>query len=102
MPTELLEEKITLIDPNKLDLYTNLPIRPDAREGFDYQIINEDIWNFFYGRYGGIPLTRYTSENTSDGSIMVDLWFKEVIIFHFNLISRSKYWFCPFLIKNSR
>lgn len=48
-------------DANCVDRY----LRSDVSERFDYKVINQELWEFLYSKYGGSEIRRYT---ISDGS----------------------------------
>lgn len=68
-----------LIDPSFEELYANLPIKLGLEENRDFFIVNEEVWNFLYQRYGGIPVPRptYRQTETSIG-ISVETWLQKV------------------------
>lgn len=35
-------------------------LRSDIREKVDYKVINEEMWNFLYSKYGGSTIKRYS------------------------------------------
>jgi hypothetical protein len=68
-----------LIDPSFDELYANLPIKLGLEENRDFFIVNEEVWNFLYQRYGGIPIPRPTFRQTETSmGISVETWLQKV------------------------
>jgi hypothetical protein len=34
-------------------------LKADVRERYDYKVINQELWQFLYSRYGGSEIKRY-------------------------------------------
>lgn len=48
--------KIEQFEKNTVDKY----IKSDVRERYQYKIINQELWNFLYSKYGGSEIKRFS------------------------------------------
>ena len=42
------------------DIYCNFQLKPGMKEGQDYQVVNQEMWDILCGRYGGRPIRRFS------------------------------------------
>ena len=61
-------------DPNS---YYNYILKPDVKPNNDYKLINQDIWRFFYTKYGGTEIKRFYYKNSPFG-IQIEIHLKEI------------------------
>ena len=50
------------------DSYFNYVLKKDLKMNFDYKAVDEETWNFFHSRYGGIPIKRFYHKAYSFGA----------------------------------
>lgn len=48
--------KVEQFEKNTVDKY----IKSDVRERYQYKIINQELWNFLYSKYGGSEIKRFS------------------------------------------
>ena len=76
LPTKIGEvDSLSLIRPRdeiltdvKEDSYYNFILKKDLKMNFDYKVVDEDTWEFFASRYGGIPIKRFYHKSFSFGA----------------------------------
>lgn len=76
---ELLELERYMIDPEKREYYSNIIIKREALEGRDFVIVNEELYNFLFKKYGGLPVPRFTYyKSESDVNTSVEVMLHKV------------------------
>lgn len=79
MPTKILSDDCYGVDPNPDFIHENFQIKMGLVENSDFMIIDEELWNYLFEKYGGIPLERYTYRKTpGDMNVSVEVWLQKV------------------------
>lgn len=56
---------LTDVDPNS---YLNFVLKPNIKMNVDYKVVEEEIWDFFRSKYGGVEIKRFFHKTYSFGA----------------------------------
>lgn len=76
-----------VLDPSEDQFYTNYPLKNGLIESKDFMMVGNDIASFFYSRYGGLILKRFTVLNLDTKEVNVELFLKRINFIPFPMIS---------------
>lgn len=78
MQDTLMDENFFLLDPDEEEYYCNVQVRSTAIEGVDFILVSEETWNFFYEKYGGVPIPRFSYQGHIHNTPKVEVFLQKV------------------------
>jgi len=89
--SSIIDDVDLLIDPESSEDYANYPVKLGLNENKDFLILDQQLWDFFYQRYGGVAIPRFTyfkSEN--DFTPSVEVWLQKINVVMFPLPTKTQ------------